>query len=77
MAQVYFHCTNTEGVWIDRRGAAVGDLAEAREHAALVVRSLIMAPTQEDWRDWVMHVSDDLDEEIFSVPFASLLGKPH
>ncbi|MGO8912556.1 MAG: DUF6894 family protein [Bradyrhizobium sp.] len=77
MAQVYFHCTNTEAVWIDRRGAAVGDLAEAREHAALVVRSLIMAPTQEDWRDWVMHVSDDLDEEIFSVPFASLLGKPH
>ena len=77
MAQVYFHCTNTEGVWIDRRGVALGDLAEAREHAALVVQSLIAAPSTEDWRGWVLHVSDDLDNEIFNVPFASLLGKPH
>ena len=77
MAQVYFHCTNTEGVWVDQRGAAVDNLAEAREHAALVVRSLIMAPSQEDWRDWVLHISDEIGDEIFSVPFASLLGKPH
>jgi hypothetical protein len=77
MAQVYFHCTNTEGVWIDRRGAAIDDLAEAREHATLVVRSLIMAPTPEDWRGWVLHVSDEIGEELFDVPFASLLGKPH
>ena len=27
MAQVYFHCTNAEGVWFDRRGAAIGNLA--------------------------------------------------
>ena len=77
MAQVYFHCSNTDGVWIDQRGATVGNLAEAREQAALVVQSLIAAPSQEDWRDWILHVSDDLDEEIFNVPFASLLGKPH
>jgi hypothetical protein len=77
MAQIYFHCTNTEGVWIDRRGLALGDLAEAREHAALVVQSLIAAPSTEDWRSWILHVSDDLDNEIFNVPFASLLGKPH
>lgn len=77
MTQVYFHCSNTEGVWVDRRGAILGDLAEAKDYAALVVRSLIMAPSTEDWRGWVLHVSDDLDEEIFSVPFASLLGKPH
>jgi hypothetical protein len=77
MTQVYFHCSNTEGVWVDRRGAMLDDLAEAKDYAALVVRSLIMAPSTEDWRGWVLHVSDDLDEEIFSVPFASLLGKPH
>jgi len=77
MTQVYFHCSNTEGVWVDRRGAILGDLAEAKDYAALVVRALIMAPSTEDWRGWVLHVSDDLDEEIFSVPFASLLGKPH
>ena len=77
MAQVYFHCSNTEHALIDQCGAAVEDLAEAREHAALLVRSLIATPTTEDWRGWVLHVSDDLGDEIYSVPFASVLGKPH
>jgi len=77
MAQVYFHCSNTEGVMVDRCGAAIDDLIEAHDHAALVVRSLIMAPSEEDWRSWVLHVSDDLGEEIFAMPFAALLGKPH
>jgi hypothetical protein len=39
------------------------------------VGSLVMAPTLEDWRGWVLHVSDELGEEIFTVPFASMLGK--
>lgn len=77
MTQIYFHCSSTERVMIDRCGSAVEDLVEAREHAALVVRSLIMTPGEEDWRGWVLHVSDDDGEEIFSVPFASELGKPH
>jgi hypothetical protein len=77
MAQVYFHCSSTEDALIDRRGTTVDDLAEARDHAALVVRALISAPGPEDWRDWVLHVSDDDGEEIFEVPFASVLGKPH
>jgi hypothetical protein len=77
MAQVYFHCSNSEEIWVDRRGAAVGNLAEAREQAVVVERSFIMAPNVEDWRGWVLHVNDDLGEEIFAVPFASLLGKPH
>jgi hypothetical protein len=41
------------------------------------VRSLIMTLTLEDWRAWVLHVTDDDGEEIFSVPFTSQLGKPH
>lgn len=77
MAQIYFHCSTAEGVLIDRSGAALGDLAEAREHAALVVQSLIKAPSLEDWRGWVLHVSDNSGDEIFIVPFASVLGKPH
>jgi hypothetical protein len=77
MAQVYFHCSNTQGVFIDRKGSAIGDLAEAREHADFLVRSLIMAPSAEDWRGWVLHISDDEGEEIFALPFTSLLGKPH
>ena len=77
MAQVYFHCSNDREVRIDQSGALVSDLAEARDRAATVVRSLIMEESAEDWRDWVVHVSDDFDEEIFAVPFASILGKPH
>jgi len=77
MAQVYFHCTNTDGALLDRRDAAVDDFAEAHEHAAVVMRTLISAPSMEDWRGWVLHVSDELGDEILAVPFASLLGKPH
>jgi len=77
LAQLYFHCAGMQGVMIDRCGAAVGNLAEARERAALVVRSLIMAPSLEDWRGWVLHVSDDIGDEIFAVSFASMHGKPH
>ena len=34
MAQVYFHCSNSREVRIDRSGEAVSDLAEARDRAA-------------------------------------------
>jgi hypothetical protein len=77
MAQIYFHCSNTKGARVDRYGTAVVDLAEAFEQAALVMQSLIARPDLEDWRGWVLHVSDETGEEIFSVPFASMLGKPH
>ena len=77
MAQVYFHCSTTQGVVIDRRGTSVADLIEAREQAISVVRSLLTAPNLEDWRGWVLHVSDDAGEEIFVLPFVSVIGKPH
>ena len=77
MAQVYFHCSNSREIRIDQFGAAVSDLAEARDRAACVVQSLIRESSAEDWRDWVVHVSDDFDEEILEVTFASVLGKPH
>jgi len=77
MAQVYFHCSSARAVRVDRFGAAVSDLAEARDHAACMVRALIMEKSAEDWRDWVVHVSDDFDDEIFAVSFSSVLGKPH
>jgi hypothetical protein len=77
MAQVYFHCSSSRAVRVDRFGAAVSDLAEARDHAACMVRALIMEKSAEDWRDWVVHVSDDFNDEIFAVSFSSVLGKPH
>ena len=77
MAQLFFCCSNDDGVWIDRRIAPAGNLSEAMEQAAVVVRSLVMAPSQEDWRGWTLHASDDFGEEIFAMPFASVLGKLH
>jgi len=77
MTQVYFHCSNSREVRVDQFGAVVSSLAEARDRAACVVRSLIMEQSTEDWRDWVVHVSDDFDEEIFEVSFSSVLGKPN
>ncbi|WOH63190.1 DUF6894 family protein [Bradyrhizobium sp. BWA-3-5] len=77
MAHVYFHCSNSEGAGFAQRGAAVENFAEVRAHAARVVQSLIMLQDPEDWRDWTLHVSDDLDQEIFSLPFSSVLGEPH
>ena len=55
----------------------MGDLAEAREHATRVVQSFTDELSLEDWRDSVMHVSDDQGDELFVVPFAFVLGKPN
>jgi hypothetical protein len=77
MAQVYFHCSNSREIRRDQSGAAVSNLAEARDYAACVARSLIIEQSAEDWRDWVVHVSDAFDDEIFVIPFSSILGRPH
>jgi hypothetical protein len=75
VTHVYFHCSSDRGILIDQYGAAVDNLVEARDHAARVVRSLIMARSANDCRDWVLHVNDDAGVEIFVVPFALVLGK--
>jgi uncharacterized protein DUF6894 len=77
MADVYFHYSNGRGVLIDRNGTAVEGLADACEHAVRRARSLIMTPGPEDWRRWVLHITDDDGEEILELPFSTLLGKPH
>jgi hypothetical protein len=77
MTQVYFHCSNTKKVFVDQYGAVVDDLAEARDHATRVVQSFTNERSLEDWREWVLHVSDDQGDELFVVPFAFVLGKPH
>jgi hypothetical protein len=77
MAQVYFYCSNAKGEWFERCGVSALDLAEAYQEAINVMRSIIAAPNLEDWRGWVLHVSDGTGEEIFSFSFASMLGKPH
>jgi hypothetical protein len=77
MSKVYFHYSNSEGICVDERGTAVGNLTELREHAACAVLSLIAGQGPEDWREWTLHVSDDLDDEILVLPFSSMLGKLH
>jgi len=77
MTQLFFHCSNSQRALIDRSGLAVGNMADARDQAARIMRTLIMAESPEDWRDWVLHVSDDLGDEVFVVPFTSVLGQLH
>jgi hypothetical protein len=77
MTQVYFHRSTTTKVFLDHDGAVVNDLAEARDHATCLVQSFTKERSLEDWRDWVLHVSDDQGDELFVVPFAFVIGKPH
>ena len=77
MTQFDVHCSNTKKVFVDHRGALVDDLVEARDHAARVVQSFTSERSLDDWRDWVLHVSDDQGDELFVVPFTFVLGKPH
>lgn len=77
MTQVYFHRSTTKKVFLDHHGAVVNDLAEARDHATRLVQSFTSERGLEDWRDWVLHVSDDQGDELFVVPFVFVLGKPH
>jgi uncharacterized protein DUF6894 len=77
MAQVFLRYATPSGVHLNQPVAEVNDLTELRQYAVQSVQSLISAPSLIDWRNWVLHVSDDLGAELFAVPFASLLGKPH
>ena len=76
MTALYFHCSDDEHVLVDRKGSAM-NLSEAREHAERLVRSFVMIPSAEDWRNWILYVTDDLGDELFELPFAAVLGKLH
>jgi hypothetical protein len=41
------------------------------------MRALVAAPGLEDWRNWTMHVSDDLGDEVLALPFSSVVGRLH
>ncbi len=77
MSQVYFHCSSAHGVLVDRGGANVDDVVDAHDRALGFVGSLIATPSREDWRSWILHVSDEDGEEIFLMPFASVIGRLH
>ncbi len=77
MAQIYLHCSNPQGRLFDRRVAEVDDFLDARDHAEAVARLLIASPDLQDWRNFRLRVWDDLGEEVFVMPFSSIIGKPH
>lgn len=77
MAHVYFHCSSARGLMVDRRGSEVDDLLDAHDRALRFVGSLIAQPDREDWRHWILHVSDEDGEEVFDMPFSYVLGRLH
>ncbi len=77
MVHVYFHCSNSEEVLVDRSGTDVEDLVEAHARATRLVQAFIAKPGPHDWRAWTLRVSDEEGDEIFLMPFTSVLGKPH
>ena len=68
MTDVFFHCSDKEHVLIDRSGAAINGLIEACEHAERLARSYIMMASAEDWRNWVVRVTDERGDELFALP---------
>jgi len=77
MTNIYFHCANEEYEFDDKRGVAIDNLVEACEQARRIVHSYVMTASAEDWRSWVLYATDELGEEIFTLPFASVLGRLH
>ena len=77
MTHVYFHCANSERVYVDPCGVEVEDFTEAHQRASLVIQQLVSHHNLEDWRAWTLHVSDEEGEEIFLMPFAYVLGRLH
>ena len=77
MTQLYFDCSSATDTLLDRHGSRIDDILEAHEHATRLILNLISTPGDEDWREWVVHVTDEDGEEMFEFPFSSLLGRPH
>jgi uncharacterized protein DUF6894 len=74
---VYFHYSTPRGVVLNQSATEVGDLPELRELAIRFVQTLISAPNLDDWRNCILHVTDDMGAELFAMPFSTTLGLPH
>lgn len=78
MTEVFFNCASPgHKILRARDSVTVSDFAEAHAQAEGFVRFLLMTPTAEDWRGWELRVTDEFGDEIFAIPFAAVLGKPH
>jgi uncharacterized protein DUF6894 len=77
MTHVYFHCSNADRIVLDPQGLEVEDFVEAHQCAAQIVRAFVASIGPDDWRSWTLHVSDESGEDIFVMPFACVVGRPH
>jgi hypothetical protein len=77
MAQLYFHCSSPDRVLPDMIGSRFDDLIDAHHQAVGLVRQLIATEGLDDWREWKLLVLDEDDEEVFELPFASVIGRLH
>ena len=77
MPRLQCHCSDLKGRLTGICGSAECSLTEARDHAACLMQAIIMEPGPEDWRGWTLHVRDEIGDDIFALPFAAVLGKPH
>ena len=78
MTQVFFQCSNAQGiVLLDQRAADVEDMIEAHQLATQIVREFVNSHGPYDWRTWTLRVCDEDGQELFLMPFSYMLGKPH
>lgn len=77
MTDIYFQCSSNGRLLPECRVVAVDSLFEARDYAVRIMKMLSMGPGPEDLRSWLLHVCDELGEELFVMPFTFVLGKPH
>src|SRR3954451_4676853 len=72
MTRLYFHCASTDDLHLDSCGLEVQDLAEAREHALALARSVMAGSFGiDDFSEWLIYVGDEDDEQVLLVPFAA------
>src|SRR3954453_4110680 len=78
MTRLYFHCASTDDLHLDSCGLEVQDLAEAREHALALARSVMAGSFGiDDFSEWLIYVGDEDDEQVLLVPFAATLPTLH
>ncbi|WP_262272848.1 MULTISPECIES: DUF6894 family protein [Microvirga] len=78
MFYLYFHCAGPGEILIDRHGAEVLDLIEARDRALSLARALVeKAYGARDFSDWHVYVSDEDDDEMLLIPFSDVMPTLH
>ena len=77
MTHVYFHYSNADELILDPLGIVVEDVAEARQRAHGIIRAFMESAGPDDWRSWSLHARDQDGDELFFMPFASVIGRLH